>query len=73
MRRRRILMCAVSQGAFRAKRAAEFLGIGKSTFLRWVKEKRVPQGIHLSNRCTVWKVAELEAFLEQQASRKGGV
>ena len=57
----------------RAKGAAAFLGLGESTFWRWVKDGRLPKGIRLSARATVWKVADLEAFLEQQTSRQGGV
>jgi len=56
----------------RAKDAAAFLALGESTFWRWVKDERLPKGIRLSARCTVWKVAALEAFLEQQAAGQGG-
>ncbi len=47
----------------RAKDAAHFIGIGVSTFWRWVQEGRLPQGIRLSSRCTVWRVRDLEDFL----------
>jgi len=60
-------------GVLRAKEAAGFLGIGLSTFWRWVKEGRLPQGIHLSARATVWRLTALEAFIEQQATSQGGV
>lgn len=49
----------------RAKQAADFVGIGLSTFWRWVKEGRLPQGIHLSARCTVWKISDLEDYINQ--------
>ena len=58
--------------ALRAKDAARFLGIGESTFWRWVKDGRLPKGIHLSTRVTVWKIAALEASLERQAAAQGG-
>lgn len=54
-----------SQGAIRAKSAAAFLGIGESTFWRWVKEGRLPKGTRLSARATVWKREDLERFLNQ--------
>lgn len=54
-----------SAGAMRAKTAAAFLGIAESTFWRWVAQGRLPKGIRLSARATVWKRADLEFFLEQ--------
>ena len=51
-------------GAMRAKSAAAFLGIGESTYWRWVKEGRLPKGKKLSARATVWMRADLEQFLE---------
>ena len=43
----------------RAKAFAEALGIGTSTFWRWIREGRLPQGTRLSARCTVWPVTAL--------------
>ena len=45
----------------RAKEAAALLGIGKSTLWKWVKEGRLPAGIRLSTKATVWPEAELLA------------
>lgn len=61
-----------SQGAVRVKAASAFLGIGESTFWRWVKEGRLPRGTRLSARATVWRIADLEAFLKQAALGNGG-
>lgn len=61
-----------SSRVLRAKEAATFLTIGESTFWRWVKEGRLPQGIRLSARCTVWMRESLEIFLAQQAIRQRG-
>jgi len=52
----------------RAKDAAAFLGIGLSTFWRWVQEGRIAKGVHLSARATVWRRTDLEQFLEQAAA-----
>ena len=57
--------------AMRAKAAAAFLGIGESTFWKWVAAGRLPRGTRLSARCTVWRVDVLKAFLEQ-AAQEGG-
>jgi predicted DNA-binding transcriptional regulator AlpA len=58
-----------SQGSMRAKSAAAFLGIGESTFWRWVSEGKLPKGIHLSTRATIWRKEWLDTFLEQAANR----
>jgi predicted DNA-binding transcriptional regulator AlpA len=52
----------------RAKDAAAHLALGESTFWRWVKDGRLPKGTRLSARVTVWRVSDLEAFLEQQSA-----
>jgi len=64
-----------SSGVLRAKDAAAFLALGESTFWRWAKEGRLPRGTRLSARATVWKVSDLEDFIEKQAAQqeKGGV
>ena len=54
----------------RAKNAAAFLGIGESTFWKWSREGRLPRGTRLSARATVWRIVDLEAFLEQQANQQ---
>lgn len=57
----------------RAKDAAAFLGLGVSTFWRWVKEGRLPKGTRLSARVTVWRISDLESFIDQQAAHQGGI
>ena len=60
-------------GVLRAKDAAKFLGIGLSTFWRWSQQGKLPHGICLSARCTVWRREDLEAFIERQTAQEGGV
>ena len=48
----------------RARDAAIFLGIARSTFFAWVKNGKIPKGIKLSNRCTVWELTALEDFVK---------
>ena len=52
----------------RAREAAAFLSIGVSTFWKWVKEGKLPKGIRLGAGTTVWKVADLEEFIERRAA-----
>ena len=56
------------RGAMRAKECAKFLGIGESTFWRWVASGIVPQGIRLSPRCTVWPIEELQSMVKRPQS-----
>lgn len=50
----------------RAADAAKFLGIGRSTFWAWHAKGVLPQGIRLSNRVTVWRVADLNEFIARR-------
>lgn len=50
----------------RPKEAARYLGIGLSTFWRWVQQGILPQGTRLSARCTVWRIDALDTFLESR-------
>lgn len=60
-----------SNGVLRAKGAAARLCIGESTFWLWTRQGKIPQGIRLSPRCTVWRISDLDAFLERQAAHGG--
>jgi predicted DNA-binding transcriptional regulator AlpA len=60
----------------RAKDAAKFLGIGLSTFWRWVADGKIKQGIHLGSRVTVWERTTLEKFIAdatEKSAVQGGV
>jgi len=57
----------------RAKDASAFLGIGESTFWRWVQTGRLPRGTRLSARVTVWGRESLESFIERHTAKQGGV
>lgn len=60
-----------TQGHYRAKEAARYLGIATSTFWRWVGQGRLPQGTRLSQRCTIWPKEALDAFIAEH-TRQGG-
>ena len=47
----------------------QLIGIGKSTVWLWVSQKRFPEPIRLSSRTTVWKLSEINHWIE---SRDGG-
>lgn len=55
---------------YRAKECAAYLGIGVSTFLRWVAEGLIPEGYRLSRRATVWPIKELEKFVSGRERSK---
>ncbi|MDR0881613.1 MAG: AlpA family phage regulatory protein [Candidatus Adiutrix sp.] len=56
------------KGALRARGCAEFFGIGESTWWHWVQTGKVPAGIKIGNKTTVWRIADLEALLTQPAA-----
>lgn len=56
-------LTSVQGGALRAKDAAGFLGIARSTFWKWVADGRLPKGRKIGKRCTVWLRADIEAWL----------
>ena len=60
-------------GVYRPKDAAKFLGIGKSTFFKWVQLGIIPPGIHLGARVTVWRKEVLEQVLNNYETGKGKV
>jgi len=60
-----------SKGYLRARDVAAYLGIGLNTVWRWARIGRLPKGQQLSPRCTVWKMSELQDFLERAG--KGAV
>lgn len=47
----------------RPKDAANFLQIGLSTLWLWAKQGKVPPPVKMGGRCTVWRRADLEAYL----------
>lgn len=48
------------------KQIAQLLGIGRSTWWKFVKDGEVSRGIKLGDRLTVWPVEEIDAFLEKK-------
>ncbi len=52
--------------------AARHLGIGHSTLNKWRNEGRSPAFIKLSDRKFLWRVSDLDAFLEaRRVAAKG--
>lgn len=55
------------QISLRPKNAAEYLGIGRATLWRWVKERPdFPKPRRLSARCTIFDITELDAWRNAQ-------
>lgn len=61
--------CVLNQNEqhMRARDAARYLGAATSTFWRWVGQGRIPQGVRLSARCTIWRKSDLDNFIEKCA------
>lgn len=61
------------QAYSRPAQSAVHLQIGVSTLWKWVKEKPdFPQPIKLSPRVTVFRIADLDAFIARQQIQNGG-
>jgi len=43
--------------------------VGKSTWWKGIKDGRYPAGVKLGPRLTAWKVQDIRALLERQATR----
>ena len=44
--------------------------IGKSTIWAWVKDEKFPKPIKLSERISVWKESNIDAWIERKISAK---
>jgi excisionase family DNA binding protein len=58
---------------FRVKAAAQYVGVSRTTFLRWVADGRIPKGVRLSARAIVWRKSVLDAFIASAAAEQEGV
>ena len=57
-------------GLVRAREGAAILRVSRATFWRYVKLGLLPRGIRLTARCTVWRVADIDAFVARQAEKR---
>ena len=56
------------RGVFRARQAAQHLGLGESTIWRKAKtEPDFPKPIKLSERVTVWRISDLNEYIARKA------
>lgn len=54
------------EGFIRVGTLAKVLGIAVVTTWRWAAAGKLPQPIKLSERCTVWRVEEIRAWMNAQ-------
>lgn len=43
-------------------------GLGRTTIYRWMNEGRFPAAIKLSDKCTRWSEADLDAWIQSKAA-----
>jgi prophage regulatory protein len=61
---------AQQKKSLRAKQAAEFLDIGKSTLWAWTKDRPdFPRPRKIGPKVTVWDLSELTAWRDAQQSK----
>jgi prophage regulatory protein len=53
----------MSERILRLKQVVEITNISKSTIWRWVKEGTFPQPTKITNRVTVWKSSDIDAYI----------
>jgi predicted DNA-binding transcriptional regulator AlpA len=51
----------------RIKDASEFLGISRTSFYYLVKSGELPEGIQITPKMVVWRIADLVRFAESKA------
>ena len=57
----------------RPDKAAAYVGVSKNTMYRWLREKpSLPRLVKIGERCSGWRVADLDAWLDAQAQKSGG-
>lgn len=54
----------IERRGLRAKEAAQYIGMGRSTFLRWVKEGKAPAPRKLAPKVVVWLKGDLDRWME---------
>jgi prophage regulatory protein len=54
----------------RMNQVAQLLGVARSTVFKYIKEKGFPKGKKLSQRLTVYKYSEIQAWLEENLISK---
>lgn len=63
-------MVSLPTTSLRPRQAAEFLGIGESTFWRWAKKREdFPAAIKLGPRTTVYPLDKLTAWRDAQGKK----
>lgn len=58
-----------AEGFVRPKILHKILGIGLNTLWDWVAQHKFPRGIKLSARITVWNVADVRRWMEEQQNK----
>jgi len=59
-------MTLEDRGYLRAKDAAKYLGVARSTFSNFTKQKDFPKPIKLSRTLVLYKRAELDEWIEKR-------
>jgi prophage regulatory protein len=54
----------------RMNQVAQMLGVGRSTVFKYIKDKGFPKGKKLSQRLTVYKYSEIQAWLDENLISK---
>jgi len=58
------VMTSLEPKLLRAQQAAAYLSISKSLFYELISEGYLPKGISIRKRCVVWRVDDLNEFVD---------
>lgn len=50
----------------RLPQVLQLIPVSKSTWWAWVAANKAPAPVRLGERCTAWKSADIQAFIEAQ-------
>lgn len=53
----------MNEQLLRLKQVVQLTNISKATIWRWVKDGTFPQPMKITNRVTVWKSSDIQAYI----------
>jgi len=64
-------VCRISQIASKPG-CQGFLPVSRATIWRWVRENKFPQPIRLSSGISVWRLTDIDRWVEQHSQPQSG-
>jgi len=55
----------------RIQEVLRMVGVGKSTWWKWIGEGKAPRPVKISPRITVWRLSDVQAWIEERCKEAG--